>query len=181
MPIGWLYWNHMWDMLCISASQVAVKSLVVSFYRSMKRPKAIYWSARTARWRRWYKRAARRNTAPESAWSWRKNSAAGESQFSEVFKFLRSGILPSMCLLVFTYSRCLSFGHLSSTSLVLLAGLSAFKGTTGNATCFLLTVSPTVCRSRPTSTSLCMKRKVNVPVSEGFCAFIEFTQTSCLW
>lgn len=41
-------------------------------------------------------------------------------------------------------------------------GLSTFSGTTGNATCSPLTASPTACRSRPTSTLLCMKKKVNV-------------------
>lgn len=40
-------------------------------------------------------------------------------------------------------------------------GLSTFNGTTGNATCFPLTASPRVCRGRPTSTLLCMKKKVN--------------------
>lgn len=44
------------------------------------------------------------------------------------------------------------------------AGLSTFSGTTGNATCFLLTVSPTGCRGRPTSTTLCMKKRVSVIV-----------------
>lgn len=82
----------MWAKLCLSVLQVAVKNLVVSFYRSTRRPKAIYWFARTALWRHWYKRAARRSTAPESAWSWKKNSAAGESQFSEVCRFPRSGV-----------------------------------------------------------------------------------------
>lgn len=41
------------------------------------------------------------------------------------------------------------------------AGLLTFKGTTGNATCFPLTASPTVWRRRPTSTLLCTKKKVS--------------------
>lgn len=36
-----------------------------------------------------------------------------------------------------------------------------FSGTARNATCFLLTVSPTMCRSRPASTLLYTKKKVN--------------------
>lgn len=43
-------------------------------------------------------------------------------------------------------------------------GLSTFSGITGNATCFPLTGSPTVRRSRPTLTLLCMKKKVNVAI-----------------
>lgn len=42
------------------------------------------------------------------------------------------------------------------------SGLSTSSGATGNATCFPLTASPTVCRSRPTSTLLCTKKKVKV-------------------
>lgn len=47
---------------------------------------------------------------------------------------------------------------------VVSTGLSTSIGTTGNATCFPSTASPMVRRSRPTPTSLCMKKKVHVVI-----------------
>lgn len=63
------------------------------------------------------------------------------------------------CIYIFLlFIICSSLSYFPCVS----TGLSTSNGTTGNATCFPLTVSPMVCRSRPTSTLLCMKKKVNV-------------------
>lgn len=69
-----------------------------------------------------------------------------------------------LCIYIFLlFIICSSLNYFLCVS----TGLSTFKGTTGNATCFPLTVSPMVCRSRPTSTLLCMKKKVKSIIFKG--------------
>lgn len=153
-------------MLCPCVLQVAAESLV-SYYRGMKRLKATCWFAQTVLSSHWYEPATQRNAVPGNA-KWRKTSTAGELYFVPVFisfpahgffitRFPQSSCCPSG---IYTY---LLFYQLF-ISQVLPGCFSeplTFSGTARNATCFLLTVSPTTCRSRPTSTLLYMKKKVN--------------------
>lgn len=80
--------------------------------------------------------------------------------------FCFSKVWHMLCEVPFCLSSIYIFLVLISSSLnyfpCVSTELSTFKGTTGNATCFLLTASHTVYRSRPTPTLLCMKKKVSV-------------------
>lgn len=150
--------------------QVFVESLI-SRYRRMRRLRVTCWFAQTALSPLWYETAGRRNTAPASARRWRKTSTAGELHFPKnPARGFFMATFPSLLLCTRTIYIFSVFINSSSLNYFLCAsaGLSTFNGTTGNATCFPLTVSATVCRSRPTSALLCMKKKVSEPPKVDF-------------
>lgn len=132
--------------------------------RNMKRQRITCWFVQTALSPLLYAQADRWNTAPESARS-RKTSTAGEYFLIRPRNLGGGLMLLSLCnrsiYIFFLFIICSSLNYFPHVS----AGLSTFSGTTGNATCFLLTVSPTGCRGRPMSTTLCMKKKVSVIMS----------------
>lgn len=153
-------------MLCPCVLQVAAESLV-SYYRGMKRLKATCWFAQTFLSSHWYEPATQRNAVPGNA-KWRKTSTAGELYLVPVFiwfpahgffitRFPQSSCCPSGIYTFFLFYQL----FISQVLPGCFSEPLTFSGTARNATCFLLTVSPTMCRSRPTSTLLYTKKKVN--------------------
>lgn len=145
----------------------------------MKRLRTICWFAQTAVSSQWCEMDAHRSTAPENARRSRETSTAGESYLLFPGTLRVSYFVCSVCL-------CAVY-HLAICQLLppVPAELSTFKGTTGSATCFRLTVLPKVCRSRPTLASLCMKKKVSIHVSWGKVSmprrFLELQPTWANW
>lgn len=137
----------------------------VSRYKGTRRLRATCWFAQTALSHIWYETAGHRSTAPKSARRSRKTSTVGGSHF---FLLLSCLWIPASFISLSIYIFLLFITGSSPNYFPCVpTGLSTFKGTTGNATCFLLTASPTVWRRRPTSTSHCMKKKVNAVTFRG--------------
>lgn len=144
----------------------------------MRRLRTTCWFAQTVLERRWYETADRRSTALASARRSRKTSTAGETHFlssvSSIQHVMVSFVVFSQGHAALTPPALLLYGRSIYIFRLFIAvtsqlnyfpcaspGLSTSRGTTGNATCSPSTASPTARRSRPTSTSLCTKKKVN--------------------
>lgn len=136
----------------------------------MKRQSITCWFVRTALSERWYETADRRSTAPASARKSRKTSAAGEKpslsfsaeHFSEPC-FLNSLAFPGQIKYLHIFWVFIIWSSFNDFPCV-STGPSTFIGTTGNATCFPLTVSPMALRSSQMPTLLCTKKKVNMSI-----------------
>lgn len=126
----------------------------------MRRQRTTCWFAQTVLRPLGFETVDHRSTVRKSA---KKSRRTAGKILVQLFFMPDSCLLKLSCCVVTQYLHISVVGHLWCASLCFLTGLSTFKGTAGNATCFPLTVSAMVCRSRAMLTLRCMRKKVTVP------------------